>query len=53
MTHRFARAMTVLSGAGLAIALAASPAAAQRVEGGPYHEEFTGRLHGLLRRAPA
>ena len=41
MTHRFSRAMTVLSGAGLAIALAASPAAAQRVEGGPYHEEFT------------
>ena len=41
MTHRFSRAMTVLSGAGLAIALAASPATAQRVEGGPYHEEFT------------
>ena len=41
MTHRFSRAMTVLSGAGLAIALAASPATAQRVEGGPCHDEFT------------
>jgi hypothetical protein len=44
VTHPRSRALTVLSGASLAVALAASPAAAQRVEGGPYHDVFTGAL---------
>lgn len=41
MTRTRTRAVTVLSAAGLALALAASPAGAQRVEGGAYHDEFT------------
>jgi len=41
VTHSCSRAMTVLSGAALALALAASPAVAQRVDGGPYQDEFT------------
>jgi hypothetical protein len=40
VTRARARAFTVLSAAGLAVALAASPATAQRVDGGTYHEVF-------------
>ena len=38
--HR-TQALTVLLGLAAPAVLLASPAAAQRVEGGPYHEEYT------------
>jgi len=41
MIHPHTRVLTVLLGVALPAALVASPATAQRVEGGPYHEEFT------------